>query len=404
MRSVPAIAAICLVFACGTPGHAAGVFLPVGTPAPASQRAQASAGEAHQSHFVRIAHNELQRARAEVEGFGRSHLLFNMSERLELTVAVERTARTLDGYTLSGHVDGGKGGLVTLAVHEQAVAGSIWTWQANYEILPVGGGVHAVRVMDELVECAGGPKAPSVEPAAPTPTNSTSGEAAVVDLLVFWTPAIESARGGEPHVKLTIDLATAYTNDVLERSGALLSLNLVGSERLDIEEVSDNHILEALKGAHATERANTLGADFISLFKASGGGSVFGSMSFVGPPHAYVFAHEIGHNLGVMHDRGAELGPGLSYNSAYVSIYFGHHVTCDITAVAYATACSRAGLRAGIIPYYSTPNRYHPATGVPLGVSRLSTRRGWDGPADAVLTINRNRHRNSDIRPRATAP
>ena len=401
------MAAISLALACGHAGHAARVFLPVETPAPASQRAQASAGEVRQSRLVRIAHDELRRARAEVGSFGRSHLLFNMNERLELDVAVERTARILDGYTLSGHIDGGKGGFVTLAVHEQAVAGSIWTWQANYEIAPVGGGVHAVRVMDDPVECAGGPKAPSLEPAAPAPTNSTSGEAAVVDLLVFWTPALEFAEGGEPHVKLTIDLAIAYTNDVLERSGALLSLNLVGSERLDIEEVSDDHIIEALRGP-ATERANTLGADLFSLFKASGGGLVFGSMSLlgslVGPPHAYVFAHEVGHNLGIMHDRGAGSGPGLSYNSAYVSIHLGHTVTCDITAVAYATACLRAGLRAGIVPYYSTPNRYHPVTGVPLGVSRLSTRRGWDGPADAVLTINQRRHYNSNIRTRPARP
>ena len=406
--SLTAIAAVSLALACGHAGHAAGIFLPVRTPVPASQTAQASAGEVRQSRLVRIAHDELRRARAEVGSFGRSHLLFNMSERLELDVAVERTTRTLDGYTLSGHIDGGKGGFVTLAVHEQAVAGSIWTWQTHYEVVPVGGGVHAVRVMDDPVECAGGPKAPLVEPTAPALTNSTSDATAVVDLLVFWTPALESARGGESHVKLTIDLATAYANDALERSGALVSLNLVGSERLDIEEISDDHIIEALKGTHATERANTLGADFVSLFKARGGGLVFGTMSFlgslVGSPHAYVFAHEIGHNLGIMHDRGAGLGPGLSYNSAYVSIHLGHTVTCDITAVAFATVCSRAGLRAGIVPYYSTPHRYHPVTGAPLGVSRLSTRRGWDGPADAVLTINRNRHRYIDIGPRATGP
>ena len=402
MRPAPAIAAIGLALACGG-GHAAGVFLPVGTPAPASQMAQASAREAHQGRFVRIAHNELQRAHAEVGNFGRSHLLLNISERLQLDVAVERTTRTLDGYTLSGHVDGGKGGFVTLAVHQQMVAGSIWTWDANYEVAPVGDGVQVVRqVMHEPVECGGVAQATSPESTAPAPTSGASDEAVVVDILVFWTPALEEALG-EPFVKLTIDWSIAYTNDILERSGALVSLNLVGSERLDVEEVSQEHLFEALTDASATERADTLGADFVSLFKgATTGGAAFGPTSIVGPPHAYVFPHEIGHSLGVDHDRGAALAPGWLYNSAYVSIQTDHALSrCYITAVAYATACYRAGASAVYdLPYYSSPLRYHRVFGTPLGVSKWSNSRGWDGPADAVLAINKNRRDNSNIRRR----
>ena len=407
MRLGPAIAAIGLALACGG-GHAAGVFLPVGTPAPASPTAHTSAGEARQSRFARIAHNELQRARAEVGNLGRSHLLLNIGERLQLDVAVERTTRTLDGYTLSGNIDGGRGGFVTLAVHQQMVAGSIWTWDANYEVAPVGDGVHVVRqVTHEPVECGGVAQATSPESTAPAPTSGASDEAVVVDVLVFWTPALEAALG-EPSVKLTIDWSIAYTNDILERSGALVSLSLVGSERLDVEEVEgvervDDDLLEALEGVHATERANTLGADFVSLFKGdTTGGVAFGPASVVGYPHTYVFAHEIGHSLGVNHDRGAGLSPGWFYNSAYVSIQTDHALSrCYITAVAYATACYRAGVSAVYdLPYYSSPLRYHRVLGTPLGVSRWSNSRGWDGPADAVLAINRNRRDNSNIRQR----
>lgn len=69
MRVGPAIAAIGLAFACGGLGHAAGVFVPAAAPAPPGER---------EGRFVRIAHDELRRTRAEVGGFGTSRLLFNV--------------------------------------------------------------------------------------------------------------------------------------------------------------------------------------------------------------------------------------------------------------------------------------------------------------------------------------
>ena len=365
---------------------------------------------------MRIAHDELRRTRVEVDGFGTSRLLFNVGEHTEFDVTVERTTRTLDGYTLSGHIDGGKGGFVTLAVHRQAVAGAIWTRGASYEVAPIGGGLHAVRrVADEAFEC-GVAQAPSVELHAPAPTGSAGDAAAVVDILVFWTPALEAERGGESAVKLWIEFAVAYTNDALERSGALVSLNLVGYERADLEEMSTLHLDDdVLERVRATDRADALGADFISVFMV---GEYRSSASVLqdGTPvsaiytyprrwNPYAFAHEIGHNLGLWHDRGAGGGPSRSYNGGYVLLDAGSHLArCDVTIMSYHTLCGSAGSHAHLIPYYSTPKRYRPGTGTPLGVSRLSSIRGWDGPADAVLAINRNRHRKSDIRPRRSAP
>ena len=416
MRPAPVMAAVSLAFACGHSGHATGVFLPVGTLAPASQTAQATAGEVRQSHLVRIAHNELQRARAEVDSFGHSHLLFNMSERVQLAVAVQRTTRTLDGYTLSGHIDGGKGGFVTLAAHGRAVAGSIWTWGTNYEIVPVGGGVHAVRqVPDEAVECSGEVGTSSVQPTPPARTIGAVDEIAVVDVLAFWTPALEVARGGEHHAKLVIDLAIAYTNDVLERSGAFVSLNLVGAELLDVQEINVAQLFDVLRGAYVTERADALGADNIAMFHSGrfpGQYSAANSTTTppntklsVNAPSARTFSHEIGHNLGVFHDRGARIAPSYAYDGGYVAIARRFAGTdCHITTMAYGVRCQDAGLESKRIPYYSNPNRYHPLTGTPLGVSRLGGIRDWNGPSDAVLEINRNRHRASNVRPRRSKP
>ena len=410
MRPGPAIAAISLAVACGVPGYTAGVFLPAG---PGSQALRTSAEEAGQSRLVRIADGELQRARAEVGELGRSRLLLNLSEGSAFDVEVKHTAQTRDGYTLSGNIDGGKGGFVTLAVHKEAVAGSIWTWGGAYEVAPVNDGVHVVRqVTDEPLECGGVLQAPSVELDPRAPTNSADEEAAVVDILVLWTPALEAVLGGESRVKLSIELNIAYTNDALERSGAFVSLNLIGTARVDIHEVNPYDVIreEVLARVHAFERADTLGADFISVF--STGHSISLASGHRGTPVSIfnssrvaassTFAHEIGHNLGLLHDRRTHLTPSYSYNGGYVSVEAHYGLTrCYRTIMAYEVGCLTAGLPPDQrIPYYSTRSRYDPATGTPLGVSRLSSIRGWDGPADSVLAINLRRHRSANVRPR----
>lgn len=193
MRPAPAIAAIRLVFAWCAPGHAAGVFLPVGTAVPASQTAQPTVGDVGQSRVARIAPNELQRTPAEVGNFGRGHLLFNMGERVELDVAIQHTARTVDGYTLSGHIDGGRGRLR----HARGIPAG-----GGRLHLYLGGGLRdrarrrrrpAVRrVMDEPLECGGVAQAPSVEPPHP-PQRAAQGKRQ--RMWTFWTPALESPEG-----------------------------------------------------------------------------------------------------------------------------------------------------------------------------------------------------------------
>ena len=107
-----------------------------------------------------------------------------------------------------------------------------------------------------------------------------------------------------------------------------------------------------------------------------------------------IFAHEVGHNLGLLHDR-YEAGP----------VRFGHgFVTddafCERTIMSYPNWCLDRGLsRFRTVPFYSSPWRYSPGTGRPLGVSSYSSVRGRGGPADAVLAINRNRHTVANFRP-----
>lgn len=301
--------------------HAAGLFLPV-DPAPdgaptakaASVKRSTSVVPDAYERRVRVARQELATVRADVESGGAGRLLLNVRSGVHLDVFVERTASTTWGYSLSGRVTGGGSGFVTLVVHEDAVAGSIWTPDSAYELTYLGGGVHALRdVTNAPLEC--GSASPSGE--SPGPEATTQGgtdDGSVVDILVVWTPEAEEAYGGgEPQILSRIDMLLAYANDAFERSGAFVSLNLVGAEKVEYSEADsgdgradaatdinrlgvpdDGHM------DHVHDRRNALGADLIYLLTRRGGGIAVGAF---GVGSAGVSAHEFGHNFGLGHER-----------------------------------------------------------------------------------------------------
>lgn len=231
--------------------HAAGLFLPVApaadvalAPKSASFRWTTADGSATWERRVRIARHELTTARDDVEFAGEGRLLLNVKDDVRLDVVVERTAPTQWGYSLSGRVAGGGMGFVTLVTHKDVVAGSIWTPSTSYELLPVGGGIHSLRDVTKLppVECEGMLQS-ELEATDDAAQGVDEGSMAVVDILVVYTPAAEertrewtdSLDAARTWIESFNDMAIAFTNDAFERSGAFVSLNLVGIERVDYE-------------------------------------------------------------------------------------------------------------------------------------------------------------------------
>lgn len=394
--------AACAVFLALAGGsRAAGIFLPVG-PAGAADLARAarSAPAPHNTSAapdawerrVRVARDQLTKAREDVEDAGAGRLLLNVREGVHLAVAVEQTATTKLGYSLSGRIAAGNSGFVTLVVHEEAVAASIWTPDSAYELSYLGGGIHALRDVTNApaIECGGGPPADFSADDATAP--SGADDDSVVDILVVWTPSAEQLHGGEPHMLSRIDLLIADTNDAFERSGAFVSLRLVGTERVDEAETGTGVDSRRIDWEHLDDRRDVLGADLIYLLTSSGRGSA-GTYFSWGPAHA--FAHEIGHNLRVGHERHEFEG-----NSGGTRGYANGFTTerCYKTIMSYGTECFGLGsIRR--LPFYASPWRYGTRDGLPMGVARLSKDRGARGPADAVLTINRYRRVVANFRP-----
>lgn len=398
-----ALGAACLALPALPSGvHAAGLFLPV-APTGAVEPQGATVAMTAQEQRVRIARHELSAVRHDVENAGTGRLLLNVADGAHLDVVVEGTAPTKWGYSLSGRVAGGAGGFVTLVVHEEAVAGSIWTPHSSYELSYLGGGVHTLRDVTHAPPLKCGGALPSQLP--PVPAEATVGdgldEVTVVDILVVWTPLGEQYWYGhwggpsETRALVGIDALVAETNHAFERSGAFVSLNLVGAERVDYADFSLHTDLGRLIDPndghmdYVHERRDALGADLVYLLRGTPRGVARGAF-MAGTGDRRLFAHEIGHTFNVLHNRmDNQIGSSVGYSHGFTT------GACELTIMSYRTECTRIRQ----IPLYASPWRYSPARGRSLGVSRFSTARNSRGPADAVLTINRNRHRVANHRP-----
>ena len=243
---------------------------------------------------MRVARQQLADVRDEVQHGNTGRLLLNVLPSSPLDVVVERTVPIERGYTLSGRIAGDAMGFVTMVVHEEAVAASIWTPQAAYELSYLGGHVHALRDVTKAppFQCGG---ASSAElPMAEATKQSGTDDGSVVDILVVWTPAAEERYRGEPQVLSIVDMSIAYTNDAFERSGAFVSLRLVGAEKVDYQELDgfltdlgrlrdpdDGH----MDGVH--DQRDALGADLVYLLTASGSGAA----SFLNPFAVGAYLH-----------------------------------------------------------------------------------------------------------------
>ena len=384
-----------LVLAWSQAAYAVGIFLPATATdfKPAVDQGVRKAALAKPGRRVRVAHEALNAGRDDLEIAGEGRLLLNVRDRVQLDVVVDRTARTGWGYSLSGRVVGEGVGFVTLVVHGEAVAGSIWTPASAYELNHLGDGIHALRDVTNAppLEC-GGMLHSELPPAEATAHQGGTDDGSVVDVLVVWSPGAEDEFGsprGEPQMLLGIDMMVAYANDALERSGALFTFRLVGAEKVDY---ADSWRWGDLKLDRVHDLRNALGADLVYLLSAFGPGRNHGAFS-LGPLNGRTLAHEFGHALGMGHERIERQfgGPLRSYSHGFTT------PDCDGTIMSYDSECNHR-FRASV-PLYASPWRYSPRDGSPLGVARLSKTRGARGPADAILTLNRNRHRVANLRP-----
>lgn len=315
------------------------------------------------------------------------NLSLNLFADKQLPVVITKTEFKGEGeFVAQGVIAGKENSVVLLAVNGDVMAGTVSApGESMVKITYAGDGLHQVGEIaaDELPPCG------TQEVVPPNIGNgdvvpATAGDAVVVDVMVIYTTAAKTGAGGQAAIEAQIDLAIAEANACYSNSAVSLQLNLVyrgevtytesGSASTDLGRVQSG----AGQLSSIPTLRDTYGADVVTLVTESmatyaGLGYVMAPVSSGFAPYAYnvikreyftgsyVFPHEVGHNMGCMHDRENASGQGaFDYSYGY---------RFDVSGTTYRTVMAYApGTR---IPYFSNPavNYSGVATGVAAGAT-----------------------------------
>ena len=267
--------------------------------------------------------------------------------------------------------------------------------------------------------------------------NCPPPEASIVDVAFAYTAAARTRLGGARRVQAELDLLIAEANFAYSRSGVDLRLTHAASIEVDHPRLSDSAVdLESLRDPsdgyfdEVHELRDTAGADIVVLLVGSSDWVSYSRVcgqanqltgawlreSFASYAFAVMdadcggntFVHELGHIMGVAHDRyeacrGAQclegafpyghgyvnqraFDPGASWSARWRSI------------MAYDDQCRDAGFQCLELLQFSSPERKH--QGDVMGVPGRHESNHVNGPVDAVRTLNLTRELVSNFRPR----
>ena len=375
---------------------------------------------------VRIDFSRLADARANVLRGATDSLTLNLFDDVAFPATVQRIAPTSSGgYALFGRLDGVEFGTVTLVVNGDVLAGAIHTPLATYAIRPAAGGVHVVSHVDRSkIRCLAPTGSPATHPVdsgaliggsdEPNPTApgddpdaargaTRADDGSVVDILFVYTPAARQDARGTAAIEAHIDLLIAEANRTFADSGVIQRLNLVHREEVAytesetiptdafrLEDPTDGHLDEVLV------LRDRIAADLVHLIRAGpygGWGQIlsYTSVSTNESPPLLVFVHEIGHNMGLRHDRyndrsnhpfpfshgyvnQAAFEPGAPASSRFATI------------MAYNAQCGDAGFFCPWLNRFSSPDLVY--NGHPAGVPGDNWSQAASGPADARRSLN----------------
>ena len=231
-----------------------------------------------------------------------------------------------------------------------------------------------------------------------------------IDVAVFYTSAAREEAGGAAEIEAVIDLMVAETNEAYQASGVHHRLELVARSEVQYAEAGDFRDIGRLENpsdGHMDEvhaiRDRT-GADLVHLVfnyqehpfggVANFGGAFGLTCQYCG---GGTFAHELGHNMGLRHDRYAQLysekgrgpvtlDPAFGYVNQPALAVSAARSRRWVTIMSYQTQCSDTYARCSGLLRFSNPRQSY--NGDPLGVPFGSGGSGVTGAADAAAVLN----------------
>ena len=268
-------------------------------------------------------------ATSQKQAGGGSGLTLNLFDDAIFSAVLDRREVRSKSVILLGHIEGIDKSQVTLVIEDTVMAGNIRLPGAYFPVRYTGSGLHSVRQIDESQFPPEGQPIPRDATHSQTAQDSgitATDDGSRFDVMVVYTPAARAAAGGTTAMQALINLAVAETNTAYSRSGIIPRLRLVHQEEVSYTESGDfstdlNRLTNPSDGfmdnVHALR--NTYGADLVSLIIE--GTSLCGlgwlmtteSNSFQALAFSVVaricatgnfsLGHEMGHNMGLQHDR-----------------------------------------------------------------------------------------------------
>jgi len=274
-------------------------------------------------------------------------LLLNLFEGKSVTAHLYHGQVSSEDHIIwTGHVDGDETSQVTLVVQDDVVVGNIRVSGEFYQLRYVGNGVHVIHEIDEGMFPPAGEPIPvdNIPLLAEDQIDSAADDGSTMDVMVVYTPAARAAEGGTTAMNALINLAITETNTAYSNSGVTPRVRLVHTEEVSYTESgSFSTDLNRLKNTadgfidNVHSLRDTHAADLVSLFVEGGSscGRAFAmtnlsntfavwAFSIVRRTCAtgnFTFGHELGHNMGLKHDRTSSAEDGVfSYSHGYVDI------------------------------------------------------------------------------------
>ena len=229
-----------------------------------------------------------------------------------------------------------------------------------------------------------------------------------IDVAVVYTPAAREAAGGGAVIEAVIDLMVAETNQAYAASGVDQRLALVAREEVRYSETGDSEVdLDRLAdpsdghmdAVHALR--DRTGADLVHLIVDADKADVSGIADLGGAFSLTIhtvggggFTHELGHNMGLRHDRyrvhhhedGVSADPAYGYVNQRAFEPGAAASGLWRTIMSYDTQC--AEIRDPCRRLLRFSNARQTLRGDPLGVPYGAGGSGVDGPSDAAAVLN----------------
>ena len=231
---------------------------------------------------------------------------------------------------------------------------------------------------------------------------------ATIDVAVLYTPAARASAGGGATIEAVIDLMVADANRALRASGTHQRIRMVERSEVQYSETDDTQIdlrrLSNPSDGHMDEvhaLRDRVGADLVHLILGGRGGDFCGRANLQGAfgvtrqgCGGRSFAHELGHNLGLWHDRyhvhhnerGPYQHPAYGYVNPRGLVPSASSSRRWRTIMSYPTQCADDGLSCTWLLRFS--NARQTWRDDPLGVAYGGGISGLTGPADAAAVID----------------